>query len=161
MNPAYNEFALKPASATMAILLGGLVAGTMDIVAAFIQHGLKGISPIRILQSVASGLLGRESYNGGLKAALLGLLCHFVIALGATATYYALSRIAPVLITQAVIGGSLFGVAVYFFMNLVVLPLSAFPGKITFPLGALVIGLLIHIFCVGLPIALIIRHYSR
>jgi hypothetical protein len=143
-----------------AILWGGLLAGILDISAAFIQYGLKGVSPVRILQSVASGLLGREARNGGLKSAALGLVCHFVIALGAAAVYYVASRFLPWLISQAIVCGMLYGVAVYFFMNLVVLPLSAFPNKITFPLGALVTGLLIHMFCVGLPIALAVRRYA-
>ena len=159
MNTNYTE--LPNSSAGMAILIGGLVAGALDITAAFIQFGLSGANPIRILQSVASGLLGRESYNGGLKAAALGLVCHFVIALGAATTYFAMSRWLPLLTTQAVVCGPLFGIAVYFFMNLVVLPLSAFPGKIRFPLRVLIPGLLVHMICVGLPIALAVRHYSK
>lgn len=157
----YTALPLENFHAGKAILLSGIIAGTLDITAAFIQYGLKGVSPLRILQSVASGVLGRESYNGGIKAAALGLLCHFTIAFGAAATYYVVSRWLPFLLTHAVFCGLLFGIAVYFFMNLVVLPLSAFPGKITFPLGTLTLGLLVHMLCVGLPIALIIRHYSK
>jgi hypothetical protein len=41
------------------------------------------------------------------------------------------------------------------------LPLAAFPNKVSFPLGALVTGWLIHMFCVGLPIALVARRYAK
>jgi len=156
-----SELSLSNSSALRAILFGGLAAGVLDISAAFINYGLKGVSPVRILQSVASGLLGRASFSAGFKSAALGLVCHFVIALGAATVYYAASRFLPWLTSQAVICGMLYGVAVYFFMNLVVLPLSAFPNKITFPLGALITGLLIHMFCVGLPIVLAVRRFSR
>lgn len=151
---------LTAGQAARAILLSGLIAGTLDITAACINAGWKGISPLRVWQSVASGLLGRASYQGGTRTALLGLLCHFIIATGAAATYFAASRYLPWLTTRAVVCGLLYGVAVYFFMNLVVLPLSAYPGKVSFPLGALVAGLLIHMFCVGLPIALTVRRFS-
>jgi hypothetical protein len=57
-----------------AILWAGLICGAMDITAAVVVYGLlweRGA--IRILQSVASGLLGADSYDGGLITALLGL----------------------------------------------------------------------------------------
>jgi hypothetical protein len=161
MNATMVSSSLELANAWRPILWGGLIAGVLDITAAFIQAGLRGATPVRVLHAVASGLLGRESYSGGLKTAALGLFCHFIIATGATAVYWLASRWLPWLTTQAVLCGMLYGVAVYFFMNLVVLPLSAFPGKITFPLRALIPGLLIHIFCVGLPIALVVRWQSK
>ena len=161
MNATMVSSSFEPVYAWRPILWAGLIAGVLDITAAFIQAGLRGATPVRVLHAVASGLLGRESYNGGFKTALLGLLCHFTIATGASAVYWLASRWLPWLITQAVPCGILYGVAVYFFMNLVVLPLSAFPGKISFPLRVLIPGLLIHMFCVGLPIALTFRWQSR
>lgn len=147
--------------AYQAILWGGLVAGTLDITAAFIQNGLRGIGPVRVLQSVASGLLGASSRNGGLGTAALGLGLHFFIATGAAAVYYAASRKLPLPARRVVVGGLLYGSAVYFFMNFVVLPLSAFPYKTSFTPKALITGLVIHMFCVGLPIALVVRRYSE
>lgn len=147
--------------AYQAILWGGLLAGALDITAAFITNGLRGIGPIRILQSIASGLLGASSRNGGLRAAALGAVLHFFIATVATAVYYAASRKLTWLVRQAIVCGTLYGVAVYFFMSLIVLPLSAFPYKISFAPAALVTGLVIHVLCVGLPIALTVRRYSK
>ena len=87
-------------------------------------------------------------------------MCHFFIATSAAAVYFAASRRLPILIERAVVSGALYGVVVYFFMQLVVIPLSAI-GPRPFSLRATIIGIVIHIFCVGLPIALIVRRYSR
>ena len=141
--------------------MGGLIAGTLDISYACIYSYLKrGTSPVRILQSVARGALGARAFTGGLKMAVLGAVFHFLIALVAATVYYLASRKLRFLITRAVICGVLFGICVYLFMNLVVLPLSAIPFKMAYPWPALISGLLIHMFGIGLPISLATRRYS-
>ena len=140
------------------ILLGALVVGVLDILDAIIFFGIRGVGATRILQSIAAGLLGRDAaVAGGVPTALLGLLLHFIIAGGVVATYYAVSRWLPVLIKYPLICGPLYGVLVFFIMQLVVLPLSntAGSGKLL-PSGAILInGLLIHALGVGLPAALV------
>jgi len=144
-----------------AIFFAGLACGVMDITAAFIVYGnMFHISPIRILHSVAAGLLGPRSYTGGLATAALGLLCHFVIAFGAATVFFLLARSFPFLLTQPILWGPLYGIAVYFFMNRVVVPLSN-AAKAPFSLKMMLIGVVIHIFCVGLPIVLVTRRFSR
>jgi hypothetical protein len=105
---------------------------------------------------VASGVLGANSFRGGFKAAALGLVLHFVIAFVAAAVFYVASLKLRFLINQAVIAGVLYGALVYLVMTFVVVPLSAAPFEIRFQL---VTGLLVHIVCIGLPIALIIRRF--
>ena len=143
-----------------AIPLGGLIAGALDITAAFVVNGLKGRSAIWVLQSITSGLLGPGSYKGGFKTAALGLALHFLIATTATAVFFVASRQLKFLTRQAVICGLLYGVMVYMFMNLIVLPL-AFPFKIAHPLKDVVTGVLVLMFCVGLPISLVVRRCSK
>lgn len=143
------------------MLWGGLIAGTLDILAACINSTLRGGSALRVLQSVASGWLGADAYQLGFRAAALGLVSHFFIATVVTAVYYAASRKLPVLVRRAWRCGAVYGVAVWLFMNLVVLPLSAVPFKFTFRLGPVITAVLIHIFCVGLPIALTVRRYTK
>lgn len=152
---------MRESKAFRAILLGWLIAGTMDITAAIITTLAYGRSPARMLQGIASGVLGTRSFEGGLKTSVLGLLLHFVIAFGATVVYYAASRKLTFLVRQAVVSGILYGIAVYFFMQLVVIPLSAIASRAPFRPFQLALGLLVHILCVGLPIALVIRHYSK
>jgi hypothetical protein len=144
------------------ILCGGLIAGTLDLTAACVSSWLRaGVAPVRVMQSVASGLLGAASYTGGAKTAVLGVALHFLIATVATAVFYFASRTLRFLVERPIIAGLLYGVAVYFFMNFVVLPLSAFPQRVAPPLSGRIIGLLIIMFCIGLPIALIVSRFSR
>jgi hypothetical protein len=143
-----------------AIFVAGLTAGVLDITAAFINSGLRGTSPMRVLQAIASGLLGAESYSGGVLTASLGLVVHFLIAFVAATLYYLASRRVEFLIERAVIAGLIYGVAVYFFMYAVVLPLT-FHRSFLQPLSAVLTGLAIHIFCVGLPISLVVRRFAK
>ena len=152
----------SPTKASSVILRAGLIAGLLDITFALVFYGLtRDIPPMRILLSIAAGLLGKEAYQGGLPMAGLGLLLHFFIALTAAAVYYAASRKLPLLVRQAIPCGLLYGAGVYGVMNLVVLPLSANPRKISFSPSILVPGLLAIMFLVGLPIALTVRRYSK
>src|SRR5690242_14046491 len=128
-----------------AILWAGLIAGALDITAAFVSSALRGRNdPVRVLQSVASGVLGAGSFDGGIPAAALGLVLHFVIAFGAAAVYVVASRKLRFLVEHPVICGLLYGAAVYAFMNSVVVPLSAAPFKMSYNL----VGLGIHLVCV-------------
>lgn len=144
----------------LALLWAGFACGVMDITAALVVYGYLGLKPLRLLQGIASGLLGPKAFDGGLATALLGLLCHFVIAFGAATVYFVASRTIPFLVQYAIVCGALYGVAVYFIMNRVVLPLSA-AAKRPFSLKLMIIGVVIHIFCVGLPIALSVRRFSK
>jgi uncharacterized membrane protein YagU involved in acid resistance len=143
------------------IFWGALVAGTLDISAAFLTAWLRaGIGPVRLLQFVASGLIGAAAFTGGAKTAILGLALHFLIATVATVVFYLASRKWLFLIERPVNFGLLYGIVVYLFMNFVVLPLSSVaPRPMT--LTGFTIGILTIMFCIGLPIALIVRRFSR
>jgi uncharacterized membrane protein YagU involved in acid resistance len=119
-----------------------------------------GLKPLRLLQGIAAGVLGPKSFQGGMATALLGLALHFVIAFGAATLYFAVSRSMRILVEQAALCGALYGVAVYFFMNRIVVPLSG-AVKYPFSMKMMVIGIVIHVFCVGLPIALSIRRFGN
>lgn len=158
-----NASAVLPESsrsgAVPAIFWGGLICGAMDITAAFVVYGHFGAKPVPLLQGIAAGLLGPRSWDGGLPTAALGLACHFFIAYCAMAAYYAASRLLPVLLRHSIVSGVLYGPAVYFFMNRIVVPLSR-ARKNPFSWEMTIIGVTIHIFCVGLPIALTTRRFS-
>jgi len=156
---------MKRGKSYQPILLGGLIAGTLDIsYACIFSYIRRGTRPSVVLQSVASGALGRSAYEGGAKTAALGLAFHFLIALIAAAVYYFASRVLRFMVTQTVICGILYGVFVYLFMNCVVLRLSAIHSTTwpwSYPWPALIGGLLIHMFGIGLPIALVTRRYAK
>ena len=148
------------ASPTKAIISAGTICGVMDITAALVVYGAMGAKPVRLLQGIAGGVLGPSTYKGGTSTALLGLALHFVIAFGAATVFYIASRGIRFLMDQAVVSGVLYGIAVYFFMQRIVIPLSR-ANRNPFSLKFMAIGLIIHICCVGLPIALSVRKYSQ
>lgn len=155
--PPYSRFRSRARlSAPRAVLLGGLVVGILDGLDAIVFFGLHGVKPMVILQSIASGLLGRAAFRGGLSTALLGVALHFLIATIIVLTYYIASTRLHILTRHAIVFGILYGIAAYVVMNRVVVPLSAAGGG-PVPLPVLVNGLLIHAFGVGLPSALFAR----
>ena len=148
-------------SALRVIFWAGLIAGILDLTGACVVSRLRaGVTPVRVFQSVASGLYGAGAFTGGAKIALLGVVLHFIIATTWAAIYYFASRRIRFLVQQPVIAGVFYGVIVYLFMNFVVIPLSAVPRR-QVPLSGRIIGMLIIIFCIGLPIAIIVRRLSK
>lgn len=138
------------------ILLGGLLAGVLDGLDAVVFFGWTvGVSPGRIFQHIASGLLGASSFHYGWYTILLGVLLHFTIALGAATVYYGASIIWPFLLRKPFLCGPVFGLGVYTFMYYVVVPLSLV-AKRTRPMSnlELINEILVHALFVGLPIAL-------
>jgi uncharacterized membrane protein YagU involved in acid resistance len=150
----------RPRTILTAVVLGGLVAGAFDITYAIVANGMRGMPATRVLQSVASGLLGQDAYSGGTASAALGLLLHFLIAIAAATIFYMASRRFAWLVQHAFVSGAIFGLCVFLVMNFIVVPLSAFPRKLVFPPMVVVTGLFVHMLLFGVPIALFIRAAS-
>jgi len=146
--------------AVFAILVGGLIAGAIDITYALGFSAWRGVPPTRLLQSVASGLLGSPAFQGGTATAALGLLLHFLLMLIIAAIFYFASTRLRSLVARPVLWGALYGFVVYWVMNLVVLPLSAFPSAVKFVPIAVITSLIVHAFGIGVPIALASRKAS-
>ena len=144
-----------------AVLAGGLAGGALDILFAISFAAYNGMPAVRLLQSIASGLLGKDAYAGGGLSAALGLLLHFAIAVAFAGVFLLVSRRFPPLIRRPFIFGGVFGVGVFLFMRLVVLPWSAFPHPVSFRPLATTLDLLSHIFLFGIPIALAVWKISR
>ncbi len=110
-------------NAMLAIFVGGLIAGALDLTSAFITYG-PGVP-----RAIAGGLLGRGAMHGGAGTYVLGILLHFFIACSAAAIYYAVSRKLDFLTAHPVVCGLFYGIAVFLVMNFIVLPLSALHAK--------------------------------
>jgi hypothetical protein len=106
-------------------LLGGFVIGSADLVFARTYWNSKGVTMMDILHSIARGVYGKESYALGIKSAVVGALAHYFIATCVVAAYLLLAALMTTLVRRPIASGAIFGVLLYFFMNLVVLPLSA------------------------------------
>lgn len=159
MNGSLSALTTERSRPFSAIAWATLIAGVLDISSAFLLSYPKGVGPVRVLQGVGAGLIGRESaIKGGLATAGLGLAIHFFIAIVVASVFYVASRKLVFLIRRAVISGLLYGVVVYGFMYWIVMPL-AYP--VVHPsISRDVTAVCVHMFLIGLPIALIVRRYS-
>jgi hypothetical protein len=174
--------------ALLAIVLGGVVAGALDIGYAIAAFGpLSFEVPAQgILQSVAAGLIGREAAGaGGWNTALLGAGLHIAIAIVMAGVFVAAASRLPVLRERAVISGIVYGFILYLTMNYIVVPLSAAgdngafvasAGEVTARLSEAFSSLqpriragyvwmfagtiFAHTVLVGLPIALIAKRFA-
>jgi uncharacterized membrane protein YagU involved in acid resistance len=143
------------------VLAGGLIAGTLDIAYACIFWGLKSDVPARrILQSVAAGLLGKASFEGGWQTAALGLALHYLIALSMSVVYYLVAARWPLLRERPVLCGAAYGMLLYGVMNYVVVPLSAAGAGSKNPLW-ITLSIAAHVLLIGIPIALLARRAHR
>jgi hypothetical protein len=143
-----------------AVLPAGILAGALDITAAFVVYGAKGASPKRILQGISSGLLGPAAFRGGWKTVVLGGAFQFFIAVVSAAVFFAASRKLATLVRRPLLWGAVYGIAVYVVMYRIVVPLSRFHAR-PFSWSAAAIAVVIHVFCVGIPIAVVIARGSR
>ena len=107
------------------VFLAAAFAGSLDLLYAFAFWGAQGVPPVRILQSIASGWLGREAYSVGAPAAVLGALSHYGIVLVMAWACYRVARIWPALARRPWLFGPLYGAVLYLAMTYVVVPLSA------------------------------------
>lgn len=128
----------------MAIIAGGLIAGTVDIgVAVAIYH----VSAVAILHAIASGLLGKASYGGGMVTAALGLLLQWTMSLIIAAIFVLASARFSALSRRWLAAGLAYGVVIFVVMSFVVVPLSAATPKAkpSFPqfLAMLLFGVII------------------
>jgi len=110
------------ASVLTAILRGGLLAGTVDIAAASL---INGINPLIILRAIASGLLGRAAFQGGLPVALLGLVLQWAMSLLIAAIFVVAARRMAWMRRRWIAAGLAYGVVVFVVMEYMVVPLSA------------------------------------
>jgi hypothetical protein len=140
-----------------ALLVGGTIAGSLDILFAMSWAGYNGMAPAHLLQVVASGALGNDAFSGGAATAALGLAFHFSLSYLWAGIFLVAAWRVPVLLVRPVVSGIVFGVAVFFTMRLVVLPLSAFPFPVTFKLLGASLDLLSHMLLFGVPIAVSAR----
>ena len=145
-------------AAARALVVTGLIVGTLDILSAFIIALSRGSTVTRLLQFIASGLLGPQAFQGGAATAVLGLALHFFIAFTLVAVFYAARRRFGILRDYAISAGLIYGLIVFAVMNLIVLPLSAAKPRHSVSGDLIQIG--IHMFVIGLPTSLLLRRLS-
>ena len=140
-----------------AVAIGALAVATLDMLDCVVVYGLlRGVTATQCFQGVASGLLGRASYQGGWPTVLLGGVLHLFNATVIVTVYFLASRRLPLITRRPVASAILYGCLVFVIMNFVVVPLSA-ARVMRITLVNLVNGFLGHIISVGLPCLWVVR----
>lgn len=142
-------------SLALPILVGGAVAGLLDMTSAYLTFGR--FMPI----GIAGGIVGKAELHISVGLYILGLVIHYLIAFSAAAAYCLASRKLPFLRDHFLVCGVFHGLGFFLFMQLVVLPLSAYHAMGPYTYHGLVQGLLAHVFLIGLPISTSLRILSR
>lgn len=139
----------------------GLIAGTLDILAAFIQYYIKtGKGPAGVLKFIASGVFGESAFTGGNIMIFAGLLFHFIIAVSFTVFFFWLSAGLPLLFKYKFVTAILYGIFIWCVMQFIVLPLSNAP-EIPLHVKGVVTAVLILIVCIGIPVVYSAGRYQK
>jgi hypothetical protein len=153
--------ALRPwrqaAANAKAILVGGFVAGTLDIGAACL---ISGRTPYVICQAIASGLFGAASFGMGTRSAEVGLLLQWFLSILIASIFVGVSHWLPVLRRRWIVAGCAYGVPVFVVMNYVVLPLSAV-GHVAHFTPARAAGNFLAMIWFGFVIAFFSRDHAK
>lgn len=153
--------AVRRDNALRTVLYAGATAATIDIVFAFVFFGIRlGATPVRVLQSVATGLYGRSAFDGGLATAAVGLIAHYSILVVAAWFYWLAWQRLPALHRRVVAWGLLYGIAIWLAMTFVIVPLSAAPPR-AFAVTVNSIGQFLIHPVLGVAIALIVCRGAR
>ena len=140
------------------ILWIGLVAGTLDITENLVFSQLRGVTPWRVFQYIASGLIGTQAFQGGWASVLLGVALHYIIALIWTGVFYVVARKFAIVMRRPVLAGLIYGGVVYLIMNFIVVPLSQVPQPLRpITLVSRINAVLALLLCIGLTISLLMR----
>lgn len=142
----------------LTVLWIGLVAGTLDITENLVFNLFRGITPWRVFQYIASGLIGTQAFERGWASVALSVGVHYVIALFWTALFYVVNLRVTTIMRRPVLSGLIYGGAVYLIMNFIVLPFSGVPHtRNAITLASRINGVLALLFCIGLTISLLMR----
>lgn len=149
-------------AAFRAIVIAAAMGGTLDLLGAFAIYGkvVGNVPSLRLLQSLASVLIGGAAFKGGEATASLGLLLHYLLVFGFALLYYIWFPFIPFFRRQKICGGLLYGMFIWILSSTAVLPLAhsvtAGPHFENFTWGFVSVQVLL-----GLPVTVVIRHYYR
>jgi len=145
------------------IFTTGLLAGSLDIIAAFISAYFSfGSSPVRVLQFIAGGAFGvLTAMTGGWMMAVYGLVFHFIIAFAWTILFFVVYPHLKILSKSRILTAIGYGLLIWVVMNLGVLPLTKIhQGHLE--IKSVILGMLILAGAIGIPVSWMAhRFYSR
>ena len=139
-------------TSAQAVVGAAAVSGTLDLASIFALLADK-VGPERILQSVASGWLGKAAATGGARAATLGFISHYGIMLIWAIIWVLIALRWGLARRRPYAAGALFGLMTFVAMNYVVVPLSAAARWPHWTPVMLAHALIVHVVFVGLVFA--------
>lgn len=143
------------------ILLMGLLVGSLDISAAFVDYYLAtGSGPETILRFIASGVFGMAAFSTDGSMVLWGLAFHFIIAYSFTIFFYWLYPKIKLMSSQIILTSIFYGLFIWLVMTWIVLPLSYTP-KQEFNFEKAVKAIIILICMIGFPLSFLMKKYYR
>ncbi len=143
------------------ILLTGLLTGSLDILAAFVDHYLaSGKGPEGVLRFIASGVFGKRAFSDGNLMIVWGLLFHYAIAFSFTTFFYWLYPKIKLMAANKLLTGIIYGIFIWAVMSVIVVPLSNTP-KFNFNFLKAIKAILILICMIGLPLSFLAKKYLR
>jgi len=143
------------------VLLAGAIAGTVEMAAVLPIQAALGNGPLRVLQSIASGIEGRRAYAGGLGSAVLGAALHLLISIGAAWVFHLAGERSALLGRRPALAGLVYGVIVWAVMQWLVLPLSAIAYRQATDPGMVATSIAVHALFFGLPLSLLDRRFRE
>ena len=149
---------MKNSNLLTIISITGLLAGTIDILAAIFL--LAGGNIVGTLKYVASGAFGKAALEGGSEMAAWGLLFHFIIAMSWTTVYFLLYPKLSFLKWNKWLNAIAYGLIVQTLMSFVVLPLSQIPQR-PFNWVSFLENAVILMFSIGLPVSIMAERFYR
>ena len=138
-----------------------LLAGTLDILSAFVFAGMAGMSAGGVLGYVASGPFGDAARSGGAGWAAVGLAVHFAIMACMVVAYFLLAPRFAAPIRHPILAGLLYGVLLWVIMYWLVKPLRWPEAPLPNTIWGIGNALFSHCILVGVPIALIAARHFR
>ena len=143
------------------ILLTGLLAGTLDGLAAVINFTINGGKDpvVLIFRYIAGAVFGAKARTGGTPMVIWGIFFHYMIAMLFTIFFFLIYPKIRSFLPHPIITGLIYGALVWVIMNQVVVPLSNLPKKPVFHLKNAAIQMGILMLCIGLPISLMTKKY--
>ena len=143
-----------------AIIIATMVAGTLDILSAFVYAIMAGGAPMGVLRAVGGAIIDRTTVAPGMLA-VIGLALHFAIMTVMVTAYMLCAARIPLINRHAVPSGIAYGLVLWGVMYWIVLPWrwpTLFPATDPVEVAK---QLFSHIVLVGIPIALVAKAAAR
>lgn len=143
------------------LLLAAVAATVLDLGFAVVFWAVEGVPATRVLQSVATWLLGRDAYAGGIATAALGGVLYLALMWALAALYGGLSRTFPRLLRQPVRFGLIYGAVMYGLVFHILVPLFTAAGPASQRPDWILACIAAYMVLVGLPCAWAARRLAN